>query len=326
MEKKNCLVMFPARAGERQALEAMEGLEVTYAQADWSREQLLEAMGRAQIILGEPKNEDLPFCTRLELLHSPCSGVNYYLEAGVLPENVLLCSVSGAYGGVIAQHMLGLLMAVCRRLPEYHSQQLEGRWQWRMYDKQLEYCHVLILGAGDIGTTLATYLRPLVKKITGMRRVERPYPDCFDAMITPDRLEEILPQADIVACALPQTAETRQLLNAHRLGLMKEDAILVNAGRGSLIDQEALLSLLEEGKFFGVGLDVTTPEPLPRDHPLWKAPRTLITPHASGNTFAPDSPLVDKIWDFMLENLGWYLAGEPLRSRIDRTTGYRALE
>ena len=215
-----------------------------------------------------------------------------------------------------------MTLSLCRRLPEYQTQQKEHRWSLLKYDKPLEGSTVLILGAGDIGTTLARFLRPMVGKIIGLRRTVREYPNCFDEMITLSQLDETLPEADIILCALPHTPETVGLLNEERLRKTKPDAVLVNGGRGSLIDQEALCKLLEEGHFRGVGLEVTTPEPLPGNHPLWDMPRCIITPHAAGNTFAPNSPLVRKIWDFMLRNLVSYLEGTPLQSQVDFSLGY----
>ena len=157
------------------------------------------------------------------------------------------------------------------------------------------------------------------------RRVARDYPDCYDKMVTLEQLDEVLPEADIIVCALPHTPETVGLLNRHRLGLMKPDAVLVNGGRGSLIDQDALCELLQAGHFWGVGLEVTSPEPLPKGHPLWDQPRLMITPHAAGNSFGPGSPLERKIWDHMIRNVTAYLRGEPIKNQIDFTTGYRKL-
>jgi phosphoglycerate dehydrogenase-like enzyme len=155
-----------------------------------------------------------------------------------------------------------------------------------------------------------------------VRRSIREKEACYDEVHTLAELDNLLPQADFVLCALPHTPQTAGLLDGRRLNLMKDDAVLVNGGRGSLIDQESLCDLLDAGRFFGVGLEVTSPEPLPADHPLWDKPRCIITPHASGNTFAPESPLVRKIWAHMTRNLEAYLDGKPLRSQADFSTGY----
>jgi phosphoglycerate dehydrogenase-like enzyme/ribosomal protein S18 acetylase RimI-like enzyme len=321
------LVLFPCDGPTRSRLEeAVAGrLCLRYRDPAWSREEYLQALGEAAVIIGEPRNEDFAFCRSLELMQSPSSGVNYYVQGGCFPRDALLCSGTGGYGNVLAEHMLGMLLSLCRRLPEYHDRQKRHQWALAGFDKQLEGSTVLILGAGDIGTTLARWLRPMVGRIIGLRRVARPYPDCFDEMITLEKLDESLPVADIVLCALPHTPQTAGLLNRRRLELMKSDAVLVNGGRGSLIDQEALCDLLQRGHFWGVGLEVAQPEPLPPENPLWEQPRLLITPHAAGNSFAPGSPLEQKLWQFMIRNVSAYLQGREPENQIDFATGYRKI-
>ena len=323
--KKNILVLFPCLPRFREELRKSAGdlADIVYKEENWTAEDYHAALGNAHIIIGEPRNEELRYCEKLELMHSPSSGVNYYLDGGRFPRGAILCCMTGGYGNVLAEHLLAMVLALCRRLPEYHDQQKQHLWKLRKYDRQLEDCTVLILGAGDIGTTLAKWMRPMVECIIGVRRVAREYPDCYDRMVTLEQLDEVLPEADIIVCALPHTKETVHLLNEDRLRKMKEDAILVNGGRGSLIDQEALCRLLAEGRFRGVGLEVAYPEPLPADHPLWDQPRTIITPHAAGNSFAPDSPLVKKIWKFIIPNVCRYLRGEEPENQVDFETGYR---
>lgn len=327
MEPKKALVLFPCDDPTRQRLEDAGQGRCIFAYKDdaWSREQYHAALGEANIIIGEPRNEDFAYCKKLELMQSPSSGVNYYVEGGCFPKNAKLCCTTGGYGNVLAEHMLALTLSLCRRLPEYYDQQWSHKWELRRYDKQLEGSTVLILGAGDIGTTLARWMRPMVGSIIGVRRVERDYPDCYDRMITLAELDECLPLADIILCALPHTPETAGLLNEERLRKMKSDAVLVNGGRGSLIDQDALCRLLQEGHFWGVGLEVTQPEPLNAEHPLWDQPRLIITPHAAGNSFAMGSPLERKIWDFMIQNVAAYLQGENPQNQVDFSTGYRRL-
>ncbi|MBQ2301713.1 MAG: D-2-hydroxyacid dehydrogenase, partial [Oscillospiraceae bacterium] len=222
-----------------------------------------------------------------------------------------------------AEHLLGMVLSISRRIPEYRNQQNENKWKILKFDKPLDESTVLILGAGDIGTTLAKCMKPMVGKIIGIRRTARDFPDCFDEMFTLEKLDEKLPEADFVISILPQTPETIGLLDERRLRLMKDDAIFVNGGRGSLIDQEALLKVMSEGKFFGVGLDVTVPEPLPEESPLWKQERLLITPHAAGNSCSLESPLERKIRDFILKNTLKWLNGEEPENLIDFKLGYK---
>ena len=323
--EKKALVLFPCDADTRKALVKLGGgrCEFRFKEPDWSVEEYHAALRDANIIIGEPRNEDFAYCRKLELMQSPSSGVNYYVQGGQFPKNAALCCMTGGYGNILAEHLLALVLSLCRRLPEYRDQQHQHKWELRKYDKQLEGNTLLILGAGDIGTTVAMWMRPMVGKVIGVRRVARKKPECYDEMITIDELDDRLGEADIIVCALPHTPETVQLLNEDRLRRMKPDAVLVNGGRGSLIDQDALCRLLGEGHFWGVGLEVAYPEPLPADHPLWDQPRLIITPHAAGNSFAPGSPLERKIWEFIIQNIGDYLDEKPLQNRVDFSTGYR---
>ena len=322
---KKALVLFPCDEAtwERLKAAARGRCEFAFREDTWSKEDYHEALKTANILIGEPRNEDFQYCRQLEWMQSPSSGVNYYVEGGCFPENATLSCMTGGYGNVLAEHLLGLVLSLCRRLPEYRDQQYRHKWELRRYDKQLEGSTLLILGAGDIGTTLAQWMRPMVGKIIGIRRTAREYPDCYDEMLTLEALDSRLGEADIIVCALPHTPQTAGLLNEDRLSRMKRDAVLVNGGRGSLIDQEALCCLLEKGHFWGVGLEVTSPEPLSAGHPLWDAPRTIITPHAAGNSFAPGSPLERKIWDFIIRNVEGYLDGKEPANAVDFAAGYR---
>lgn len=313
----------PAEYREQLLQTAKGRCAFLFKDPSWTREFYQQMLEKAEVILGEPRNEDFAFCRNLRFVQSMSSGVNYYVQGGCFPKDAVLCCMTGFYGNIIAEHMLAMTMSLCRRLPEYRDQQHRHEWKLLRYDKQLEDSTVLILGAGDIGTTLAKWLRPMVGKIIGVRRTIREFPDCYDEMYTLESLEALLPLADVVLCALPQTPQTMGMLDEKMLRLMKDDAVLVNGGRGSLIDQNALCRLLDEGKFWGVGLEVTFPEPLPSDHPLWDKPRLIITPHAAGNSFAPGSPLDKKLWKFMIRNLGRYLDGEQPENQVDFLTGYK---
>lgn len=322
---REALVLYPCDGATRERLRSAAGESCVFRfrEESWRAEEYHRALSRAHIIIGEPRNEDFRYCERLELMQSPSSGVNYYVQGGQFPKGATLCCMTGGYGNILAEHLLGMVLALCRRLPEYRDQQHRHLWELRRYDKPLEGSTVLILGAGDIGTTVARWMRPMVGRIIGVRRVAREAPECYDEMITLSELDDHFGEADIIICALPHTPQTVGLLNEPRLRKMKKDAVLVNGGRGSLIDQQALCRLLDEGHFWGVGLEVTQPEPLPPDDPLWEQERVLITPHAAGNSFAPGSPPERKIWDFIIQNISGYLHGKAPVNQVDFSTGYR---
>ena len=156
-------------------------------------------------------------------------------------------------------------------------------------------------------------------KLTGVSRSGRPNP-AFDRVVPMDRLEEILPETHVLIMSLPGTPETRHVLNRNRISLLPPDAFVINVGRGTAVDQKALAEALNGGKLAGAALDVTDPEPLPQDHPLWTAKNLLLTPHISGNlTLGYTRDLNVEMFCQDLEN---YAAGRPLQGLVDRKRGY----
>jgi|GEM_PF-3779687 len=151
---------------------------------------------------------------------------------------------------------------------------------------------------------------------------DTPCPDYCLRVVAQSQLDEELPEADLIALSLPGTPETNKLFNAERFARCKDGAILINVGRGTTVDSDALVEALRSGKIFGAGLDVTDPEPLPADHPLWGEPGAIITPHNSGKFSLPKT--LDNIVDIFIHNLKRYAEGLPLDNQVNRTTRYAA--
>ena len=319
------LIPFDETYREKLRLLTGERCQLVFGTSSDSREDYLEKLRTAQIILGDPDPADLQYCEALQWMQTTWAGVSQYVACGYLKEG-MLCNMTGGYGPVIGEMMASAILTLAYRFPAYQKFQQQSFWHAPLIAATLEGATVLILGAGDIGTELAKRLRPFGCRIIGVRRVPREFPACFDEMITLDDLAAYLPEADVVACCLPDTPHTRGLLNLDTLKSMKKDANLVNMGRGSLIVTDDLCQLLEQGHFHGVCLDVTDPEPLPPDHPLWKFDRVIITPHVAGNGAGPGSPTECRIWDLVLDNLQRYLTGQPCRNIVDFSSGYRKLE
>ena len=323
---KHVFVTLPLDESYRTRLAAIAGdaYSLQFMDPQEDRDTYIAALEQANVILGEPDAEDLQFCRHLEWMQITWSGVDYYVQSSTFPKGAILSCATGLYGPIIAEHMLALTLALSRRLPEYTVKQQQKKWELLLHDKPLEWSNVLILGAGDIGTTLAQWMRPMVGKIVGVRRTVRECPPCFDRMVTMDALDEYLPWADYVLCCLPKTAQTTHLLDEARLRSMKPDAVLVNAGRGNLIDLNGLCRVLKVGHLWGVGLDVAEEEPLPPEHPIWDCPRLIITPHAAGNSMSMDSPTMKKILEFIVENFRRYVSGQPVLAQADFSAGYCA--
>lgn len=277
----------------------------------------------ADVIIGDLGPGELRKEKKLKWFHLVWAGCDRYVPED-LPVGAAFTNGSGAYGVTIAEHMMACILSLYRQLRHYDRLQKAHIWDGDWQEDTLEGKTVLILGAGDIGQALARRLRGFDCKVLGVRRQDGDLPD-FDGMYTLKQLDELLPRADVVACCLPATAETGGLLDERRLRAMKPGALLINCGRGNLIHTKALEKVLLEGHLGGCGLDVTDPEPLPAESPLWNLEQVILTPHISGASFGHVDAMEDKIYRLAAENLRRYLAGEPLLNQVDFETGYRKI-
>lgn len=273
-----------------------------------------DELGRASVIIGCPPVAEMGKCSSLRWLQTWSAGVAPYLVSGVLPEGCMLSSAVGCYGPAVSEHMLASSLSLMKKLPLYRDNQREGRWADEGIVKSFDGATVLLLGTGDIGSHFAQLAKALGARTIGLNRHPEKPVSGMDELHLLSELDRWLPKADVVAMSLPETPETIHLINAHRLELMKPDAILVNAGRGSGVDCLALAQALKEGRLWGAALDVTEPEPLPEGHPLWTCPNLLLTPHSAGGDKLDAT--VRRIAALALDNLKRYLAGEELRNRM----------
>ena len=292
--------------------EALPGQPVTQEDVDW-----------AQVILGNVPAAMLHGSPALEWLQTNSAGVEPYIQPGVLAGDTLLTNATGAYGLAIAEHMLGMLLELFKKLELYRDAQKSGAWQSQGAVKAVYGSTVLVLGMGDIGGEFAARCKALGAKVIGVRRSPRPCPEYADEVHLLEDLDSLLPQADVVAITLPGTDATRGLMSRERLAKMKEGAVLLNVGRGFIVDTEALCDALERGHLSGAGVDVTDPEPLPPTHRLWNIPTAVVTPHISGFYHLRETH--ERIVGIFLENLRHFQAVEPLRNLVDFATGYRKL-
>ena len=292
-------------------LRAAEGCEQIFAPVgvlEDGRPVSPELYRRAAVILGNPTVEELAACENLRLLQTRSAGTEKYQKPGVLPEGAVLLSASGAYGHSVSEHMFAMMLSLMKRLPAYRDRQRDGIWSDLGPVKTLAGALVLCVGTGDIGSSFARLCKALGARTAGVRRDARKPAGGIDEMHPIDRLDGLLPQADVVALMLPHTAETVHLMDRRRLLLMKQDAILLNGGRGTAVDCTALAEVLEDGRLWGACLDVTDPEPLPAGHPLWGQERAVLTPHTAGGDHLADT--ADRIAAIALEHLASFLKGD----------------
>ena len=253
---------------------------------------------------------------RLRWVQSPMAGVGDKKLHEILGPNVVLTSAAGVYADLIAEHVLALVLALYRRLPELLEQQGAGHWH-DLDTRSLSGDTIGIVGAGGIGRATARLAHAFNMHTIGIRRGDEPVPE-LDQTLRANELLALLAAADVVVIAAPLTDETRGMVDARFLRAMKTTALLINVARGKIVVTDALLQALREGWIAGAGLDVTDPEPLPPDHPLWHAPNTIITPHHANPDQASNEPAVRRF----AKNLRRYLAGEPLIAVVDPQRGY----
>lgn len=229
------------------------------------------------------------------------------LEGVVPPPHIRMTRAGGVLDVVVAEHALGLVLALYRRIPDAVRIQAQGRWAvpaGRL--ETVEGKRATILGLGDIGRALATRLLAMGASVTGVRRSAAGMPGV--TVRPPADLDAILPDTDILLGVLPGGAETRGIIGARALGLLPAHAILVNVGRGTSLDQAALAAALHGGRLAGAALDVAEPEPLPEGHPLFACPNLLLTAHVGGR----DASQPARFARLVEANLARFIAGEPL--------------
>jgi phosphoglycerate dehydrogenase-like enzyme len=200
-----------------------------------------------------------------------------------------------------------MLLRHARRLPEFEANQREHAWQ-RVECDELTGKTLVVVGVGGIGREVARLASAFGMRVLGVRRSPGPEPH-VEALYPPERLAEVLPQADYLVLACPLTRETRGLINAERLALLTPDAYLVNIARGGVVVEAALIEALRAGRLAGAALDVFEQEPLPPESPLWSLPNVIVTPHNS----AASPRTLDRGAAIFLDNLRRFAANEPLR-------------
>jgi len=253
----------------------------------------------------------------VRVVQAPWAGIGPFLE--ILPPGVVLCDAQGVHDIPTAEWTLSAILAVQRCLPFYVGLQTQGKWGTGLQAQQIDLAPeakienppvpinevagttVLIVGYGSIGRAVESRLAPFGVKFLRVARSPR------EGVYAVAELDELLGQADIVIITAPLTSETKHLFNAARLSKMKPQALLVNAGRGAIVETEALLQALNQNKI-RAALDVTDPEPLPAGHPLWKAPNLLISPHVAGDS----DKFMGRIFKLASEQVDRFARGEPL--------------
>jgi phosphoglycerate dehydrogenase-like enzyme len=263
---------------------------------------------------------------QLKWVHSAAAGVGSALYPEMVNSDVLFTNSAGIHAIPIAEYVVAGVLHFLRGLDFAIDQQRRGEWNKMPFVRldsvlrEMDTVHALIIGVGGLGGAAAQRLTGLGAQCTGVRRrVELGPPPGFSRVVSVEQLDEELPRHDVIVLAAPLTDQTKELLTAERLDLLPRSAIVVNVARGAMLDDDALIERLRDGRLRGAVLDVFRSEPLASTSPLWQVPQVLLTPHVS-----PVSP--GRFWprqlDLFFDNWRRYSTREPLRNVVDKHAGY----
>lgn len=268
--------------------------------------------------------DQLAHARRLKWIHSTAAGVAQLMYPELRDSGILVTNPSGIFSPPMAEHTMGLLIALARNIPDSVRHQDRAHWgQQDIWDKpqrltELSGQVLLIVGFGSIGREIAKRAHAFGIRVWGVTRSGRSDSPHAEKVVAASQLDSVLPSADYVVIAAPETSETHHLIGAAQIPRMKRGASLINLGRGSLLDEAALLQALQSGALGGAALDVTSVEPLPAESPLWHAPNLLITPHTSA--------ISDRLWirqaSILVELLERWFDGRELFNQVDFARGY----
>lgn len=288
-------------------------------------DRLNEELPDTDIFVGYSlRARQLPAAKKLKWLHSTAAGVAQLMYPELRDSGIVVTNASNVFSVPMAEHTIGLMLALARNFPDCVRGQDRCEWvQQQLWDKpqhltELNGQILLIVGFGSIGREVARRAKAFGMRIWGVTRSGEGDRTLAERIARATELDDLLPAADYLLIAAPETAETRRLIAARQIARMKPGARLINVGRGSLLDEAALLYGLESGALGGAALDVTQTEPLPPESPLWKAPNLFLTPHTSA--------VSDRLWEretaLVTDLLECWFDGRELFNQVDLTRGY----
>jgi D-2-hydroxyacid dehydrogenase (NADP+) len=288
-------------------------------------DRLAEELPDTDIFVGYSlRAQQLVDAKKLRWIHSTAAGVAQLMYPELRDSGILVTNPSGIFSVPMAEHTMGLLIALARNFPDSVRQQDRAQWsQQALWDlpqhlTELNGQLLLIVGLGSIGHELARRAKAFDMRVWGVSRSGKGDVSMAEKILPASRLHEALPHADYIVVSAPETPETRHLIGAKEMSLMKSTARLINVARGSLIDQAALIAALQQQKLAGAALDVTDPEPPAPEDSLWKTPNLFLTPHTSA--------ISDRLWPrqtaLLLDLLERWFDGRELFNQVDLHRGY----
>jgi len=278
-------------------------------------QRFLEMLGRAEVVLDFPSGHyrDLPaVAPRLRWLQSTSAGIGQMVKrVGLDQTDITFTTASGVHARPLADFCLMAMLMFAKNYVWMERDKKAKRWE-RYCGEELTGKTLAIVGIGRVGQEVARHGKRMDMRVTGMRRSDAPVPD-VDKLFDRAELHAMLPEADFLVLAAPHTPETEGIIGEAELAVLKPSAVLINVGRGALVDEDALIRALREKRLAGAALDVLRDEPPPQDSPLWDMPNVIISPHSASTVTQENA----RITDIFCDNLRRYLSGQPLRNVLD---------
>ncbi len=284
-----------------------------------AKEQLMAELADANGIIGAFTPEMLKAAPKLQWVQVGVAGVERILTPELKTSHVTLTNCKILQGPEIADHAFAFLLALTRELHRSIPRRAQEEWATRAYSPiELQGKTAVVFGVGGIGTQIAVRAAAFGMRVIGVDPKDQPYIPYLQKAVPPDRLDAVLPEADVIFVSAPRTELTEKVFGERQFGLMRKGAYFIVVSRGALYDGNALAKAIESKHLAGAGLDVTDPEPLPKGHPLWKFENVLITPHIAGRSDGEHR----RYMELFKENLHRFAAGEALLNIVDKQKGY----
>jgi phosphoglycerate dehydrogenase-like enzyme len=300
--------------------------------------QAMKEIVDATAFFGKLTPDLLSASTQLKWVQSPTASLEHYLFPALVEHPCVLSNMRGLFSDVIADHVMGFVLCFARNLHVYLRQQQQGIWSpigdgsyvtdfisapgtvspIDRAHQHLSDCTLGVVGVGAIGAEVLRRAQSFGMTVLGVDPIHRSVPRVLDEVWTPDRIEELMSRCDYVVIAAPHTPQTQKLFCRSLLQQMKTTAVLINIGRGAIVDLADLADALQAGELRGAALDVCETEPLPTDHPLWRMPNVIITPHVA----AASPRVAERHLETLLENVRRFVQGQPPATLVDKRLWY----
>lgn len=317
MKKYNLLVLMPFKEEHKLKID-FKKFNAVYKNKNEASVQDFE---NADIIIGNPSSKQLKDAKNLKFLQLGSAGADEYIKDNILPENCILANATGTYGLAISEHLIGITLMLMKKFNLYLRNQIKHLWKEEGEIKSIYNSTFLIVGLGDIGGEFAKKIKALGGYTIGIKRNVDKKPDYLDELYSIDKLEELLPKADVVSLSLPSNASTYKLFKKEQFLKMKKSAILINVGRGTVLDTDDLCEAVKNKTIAGASIDVCDPEPIDSNHQIWDIENIIVTPHISGGFYLEET--FNRCVNIALENLNLFYENKEINNIVDFSTGYR---